>query len=107
MRRRYSRDRKSWSERKRVWGHPYLGMRFHDIRRGFITITKAWKDRDFYWPCRTIGVRTSLTFEYVTDGGLRFVEEGSSLFPNVTFDDGSIPDEWMMVYGVPREAMRP
>jgi len=106
MRHRYSNNLKSWSERKRIWRHPYLGVRFHDVRRGFITVTKVWKDRDFCYLCKTLGVTSGLTFEYKTDGGLRFIEEGSRLYPNIAFEDGSLPDEWMMVYGVPREAMR-
>ena len=105
MKRHYGKKRTSWSERRRVWGHPYIGRRFHDIRRGFITITKAWKDRDFFYPCRSAGAQTSLTFEYKTDGGLRFIENGSRLFPNISFEDGSLPDELTMIHGVSRETM--
>lgn len=44
--------------------------------------------------------------ERVEPSVLEYIEDGSRLCGNIAWEDGSLPDESMMVYGIPREALR-
>ena len=110
MRHYYGKERegrgRSWAERKRVRGFPYVGRRFHDIRRGYGVISKAWKQRRFVNCCPDAPPTWSMVFEVVYDGGMKYIEDGSRLCGSIAWEDGSLPDECMMVYGIPTEALR-
>jgi hypothetical protein len=110
VRKYYGRERegrgRSWAERRRVWRHPYIGRRFHDIRRGYGVVRRVYKQRGYHNYCPDTPTTWSLVFELVYDGGLRYIEDGSRLCGNIAWEDGSLPDETMMVYGIPREALR-
>ena len=88
MKRYFGKNKENWAERKRVWKHPYIGRRFHDIRRGYGTFKKVWKERRYLKCCPDAPLTFTLTYEVEIDGGLRYIEEGFRLMPNIQFEDG-------------------
>lgn len=87
MKRHFGRGNRNWAERKRVWRHPLLGKRFHDVRRGYGVFKKAWVERKYIANCPYTPPHWSLVFEVEMDGGLRYIEEGYRLSGNFQLVD--------------------
>lgn len=83
-----------WAERKRIWRHPLLGERLHHVIMGFITIRKVWNQRE-HWAHIEPQDRAYLVYEYVTDTGMRYIDDGWHLMGQCQMADGSNINEYI------------
>lgn len=83
-----------WAERKRIWRHPLLGERLHHVVMGFITIKKIWNQRE-HWAHVEPHDRAYLVYEYVTDTGMRYIDDGWHLMGQCQMADGSNINEYI------------
>lgn len=83
-----------WAERKRIWRHPLAGERLFHIYRGYITIRKVWNQRVHYEHVEPHD-HAYLVYEYVTDTGMRYIEDGYRLMDKCSMADGSNINEYI------------
>lgn len=83
-----------WAERKRIWRHPLGGERLFHIYRGYITIRKVWNQRVHYEHVEPHD-HAYIVYEYVTDTGMRYIEDGYRLMGNCSMADGSNINEYI------------
>ena len=79
----------SWSERKRVYGHPLVGPRlFHDPL-GFGRISRMWSQHDYHAHVEPHDSIRSVV-EYKNETGMRYIMDYCDFAPNATDEHGRL-----------------